>query len=505
MFALLSLTLFLGGGVEPKLSPTELAARIDEHILAKMKAAKVPPANPTSDAEFVRRVYLDLTGRVPDILSARDFIDNPAKDKRAALVRRLLADKRYSIHWANVWRSWLVADGSDQMFQFLGPQMEGFLREQLRENVSYDQLVTRMLLPSAGGTGAQVLYQSQQSRPENMASITTRMFLGVKLECAQCHDHPFAKWKKKQFWETAAFFSSNTATPMGAFINPGAQAVGKIKMPGNDKEITARFLDGKEPKISGDSRRALLDWMVARDNPFFARAAVNRLWEQMLGTGLVEPLDEESEDNPASHPELLTLLAKQFAANGYNLKYMLEAIVLSETYQRSSRQTHPEQTDYRLFARMRTRGLTPEQLFDSLNLVTGGDEDLDLTPGGFRPMVPASPRAEFLRRFPNQDRRGEQQTSILQALYLMNGDLVTDAVSVKKNKNLAIIANSTSVKTSRKVDQMFLIALNRKPTTAERERLVKYVDSGGPTKDPALALCDIFWALLNSSEFCSNH
>jgi hypothetical protein len=225
-----------------------------------------------------------------------------------------------------------------------------------------------------------------------------------------------------------------------------------------------------------------------------------------MGTGLVEPLDEESADNPASHPELLDLMARQFAANDYDLKYLIEAITRSAAYARTSKQTHPGQSDGRLFARMRTRGLTPEQLFDSLALATGGADTEPSAPVyGAAPFNPATPRADFLRRFPNQDRRSEQQTSILQALYLMNGTIVTDAVSLEKNENLRIIAQATSVRTPRRVEQLFLIALSRKPTAAESARLSRYVDRGGPTKDPARALCDVFWALLNSSEFCTNH
>jgi hypothetical protein len=487
---------------EPKWSPAELAAKIDEQIRVVQKREGVPAAPRSGDAEFVRRVYLDLTGRVPDILSVRDFLDDPSKDKRAALIRRLLQDSRYARHWSDVWRNWLLSE-NDPMSGFLRSGIESWLQDQLQANTPYDQLVRRLLLSDSGASGDAFLYQVQQYRPENMAAVTSRLFLGVKLECAQCHDHPFAAWKKRQFWEFAAFFASN---PSGrASGRAGQPGVGKIVLPSTEKEVAARFLDGKQPEITGDARRVLLNWMTAKDNPYFARAMANRMWEQLLGAGLVEPLDEESEENPASHPELLTLLAKQFSTHDYDLKYLIEAIVRSETYQQTSRQTHPGQAEPRLFARMRTRGLTPEQLFDSLALVTGVEEDIDRLPGSFRPMMPNSPRAEFLVRFPNQDRRAEQQTSILQALYLMNGPLVTGATSLKGNRNLAIIAQSTSVRTARKVEQLFLIALNRKPTDAERDRLVKYVDSGGATKDSAQALCDVFWALLNSSEFCTNH
>jgi Protein of unknown function (DUF1553)/Protein of unknown function (DUF1549) len=356
-----------------------------------------------------------------------------------------------------------------------------------------------------------VFVQANQFKAENVASSVARIFLGVKVECAQCHDHPFAKWKKRQFWETAAFFS-DLPDPLGQVDEQGRPRVnrrkaGEIKVPGGDKVAKAKFLDGKEPKVTGtDYRGALVDWMVRKDNPYFARAAVNRVWEQLMGIGLVEPLDEESAENPASHPELLTLMARQFAEHKYDLKYLIKAIVSSRAYQRTSRQTGPSQAYARLFARMKVRGVSPEQMFDSLSVATGHkDDDPPYDPRfGVQPNF-NSARADFVRRFPTPDKRTEQHTSILQALYLMNGTIVADATSLDKNKNLAIIAEGKSVPTGRRVDQLFLITLSRKPTKAERDRLVKYVDKGGPKKDPARALCDVFWALLNSSEFCVNH
>jgi hypothetical protein len=361
------------------------------------------------------------------------------------------------------------------------------------------------------GSGPAVFTQVYQYKAENVASAVARLFLGVKVECAQCHDHPFAKWKRKQFWETAAFFA-DLPDPLGQVDAQGRPRVvqrkaGEIKIPGGEKVAKARFLDGKEPKVTGnDYRGALVDWMVSKNNPYFARAAVNRVWEQLMGIGLVEPLDEESVENPPSHPGLLTLLAQQFAEHKYDLKYLIMAIVSSKAYQRTSKQNDPGQADHRLFARMKVRGLSPEQMFDSLSVATGHkDDEPAYDPRFGLQMNFNSARADFIRRFPAPEKRTEQHTSILQALYLMNGSIVADATSLEKNKNLAIIAEGKSVPTGRRIDQLFLITLNRKPAAAERARLVKYVDKGGPKKDPARALCDVFWALLNSSEFCVNH
>jgi hypothetical protein len=491
-----------------KLSASALAARIDEHIAAKYRELKAVLAPLADDSERVRRLYFDLTGRIPDILAARDFTDNPGKDKWNKLIDSLLGGDRYAVHFANVWRAWVLPDSGEQQVAFLLPTFEAWLRDQLKSNASYSSMVRGMVAGRAGsGGGTDILAQANQYKPEGLASMTSRLFLGVKLECAQCHNHPFARWQRKQFWEMAAFFSGMNVrgrNPFGGNLDQPSVA-GEITIPGTNRKVKAQFLDGKPPHGKGDLRPALVDWIVANDNPWFARAVVNRYWEYFLGTGLVEPVDEESVENPPSHPELMTLLAKQFAAHDFDLKYLIRAITSSRTYQLTSTQTHACQADPRLFARMKVRGLSPEQLFDSLALATGQKDDDGVNPYVYGRMDFATPRADFLRRFPSQDKRTEQQVSNLQALYLMNGKIVADATSLEHNRNLEIIARATTVPTSRRIEQLYLITLARKPASAERERLVKYVDKGGPSGDPALALCDVFWALLNSSEFCVNH
>ncbi|MBY0228470.1 MAG: DUF1549 and DUF1553 domain-containing protein [Gemmataceae bacterium] len=519
MNALLLVALLPGAGeakpLPAKIAAQALADRIDALIDKKLKGAKVPAAPQADDAELVRRLALDLTGRIPDLLSARDFIDNPSKGKKAKLLAKLLADPRYSLHWANVWRNWLIADAADLQLQAYMPGMEMWLREEMAADTSYDRLVRKLLTHDptrgggAGGRSPMAFWQANQNKPENMASAATRIFLGVKLECAQCHNHPFAKWKKQQFWEMAAFFAgygAPTYDPVKmVMVPPGGK--GEIEIPGTGKKAKPRFIDGTTPKEGSDWRETLADWMTAKENPWLGRAVANRVWESLMGTGLVEPLDEESVENPASHPEVLDELAQQFVANGFSLKYLIESIALTKAYGRTSKQTHPGQADGKLFARARVRGMMPEQLYDSLALATGNDDESETTTAmpGFRPFDPSSPRADFLRRFPNHDKRSEQQTSILQALYLMNGSLVDGATSLEKNKNLKVIAEATSVPTPRRIRQLFHITLGRYPSPAESARMVKYVEGGGPTKDSARALCDVFWALLNSSEFCTNH
>jgi hypothetical protein len=351
-------------------------------------------------------------------------------------------------------------------------------------------------------------YQANEMKPDNLSAATSRLFLGVKIECAQCHDHPFAHWTRKQFWEYTAFFAGIKPQSLNAGVFTPATddpRVHEIAMPGTEKKIQARFLDGKKPpwKEGVGTRTVLADWMTARDNPFFARAAANRMWEHFLGIGLVDPVDDFRDENPASHPELLDELARQFAANRFDLKYLIRAITASSAYQRSSRQTHATQADFRLFARMAHKGLSPEQIFDSLATATGF-RDLDPNAGRFGNR--GGVRVDFLVKFANPvDRRTEHQTSILQALALMNGRFIADATSLDKSEVLAAVIDSPFMDDRQRLDTLYLAALARPMRPAEVDRLVHYVATGGPSRNSRRALADVFWVLLNSSEFILNH
>ncbi|HEV3256978.1 MAG TPA: DUF1549 domain-containing protein, partial [Gemmataceae bacterium] len=303
-----------------------LAAKIDEHVAAAW-GAEVKPAPRADDAEFCRRIHLDLAGRIPSVTEVRDFLDDDRPDKRRLWVERILGadadDPSYRDanvnHFTNVWRRWLLAQ-TNQQGQFQQPALDAWLGQRLKANVGYDRLVRDLLTqPVAGDQGpgpaqgsAAVFYQANEFKPENLAGSTARLFLGVKLECAQCHDHPFDKWKRTQFWQYAGFFTD--VVPPGRQGQPSPR--GELKLPGQDKVVRARFLDGKEPewKDKAGTRATLVEWMTAADNPYFAPAAVNRLWTYFFGTGLTNPADEQGHETPAAHQELLDELARQFVA-----------------------------------------------------------------------------------------------------------------------------------------------------------------------------------------------
>ena len=244
--------------------------------------------------------------------------------------------------------------------------------------------------------------------------------------------------------------------------------------------------------------------MTARKNPHFAKSVVNRLWGHSFGTGIVDPIDDFGETNKPSHPELLDELSDDFAAHDFDLKYLIQAITASQTYQRSSRKTHPSQSEPQHFARMAVQGLTGEQLFDSIAVAVGHLES-------FQQQQPfqlnqTGPRAEFLELFaPDNNPSTERQTSILQALALMNGQFTATATSLDQSSTLTAVAEFPLMKTPDRIDALYLASLSRKPSPAERDRLTQHVESGGPSKNSKQALTDVFWALLNSSEFLFNH
>jgi hypothetical protein len=489
--------------------PQALADRIDRHLDAAIKKAKAIAAPTADDAEFLRRAYLDLTGRIPSPHDVHEFLGDKDADKRRKLIDDLLETPRHAAHYARLWRALLLpeadADAPARIFQ---PGFEAWLRQRFRSNTAYDRLVRDLLttpisadpkspqavLPRPSDPNPLAFFAAKEGRPENLAAATSRLFLGVQLECAQCHDHPFARWSRDQFWQQAAFFAGLNRHGDGAFA-PLSEDVSrhKLSLPGNSRVVTAVFLDGKKPTWDEDSkpRTVLAEWVTSPDNRYFARTAVNRVWGLLTGRGLVEPVDDFHDENPPSHPELLDELARSFVEAKYDLRFLIRGICRSKAYQRTSARTHASQDDPRLFARMTVKGLTADQLFDSLALATGyRDRD-----------GRGSTRSLFLARFTGQ---GKAETSIPQALTLMNGRFVEDATGLEKGETLAAVVGTPGMDTAQRIEALYMATLSRKPTQAERDRANRHIAKGGKGRE-AERLADVLWMLLNSVEFRVNH
>lgn len=478
-----------------------LAGRIDHHLRQSWQANKITPAGLASEATFIRRVYLDLVGRIPTVTETRTFLNEKNADKRHQLVQRLLKSPGHANHWATFWRrEWIPQ--TNQPGSPLVDEIESWLKQRLRDNVAYDRMAYELLTaPPSRGTEEETpatFLTASEFKPENLAANTTRAFLGINLDCAQCHDHPFARWTREQFWQTAAFFIrvSNEDWKRSQFV---------LEIPNTQRMVKPRLLDGQQPtwpsNLKANTGRILLTrWVTARDNPYFARNAVNRVWANLFGIGLVEPLDDLSRDNAASHPELLDELARGFIESGFDLRLLVSAMVSSQAYQLSAEFKQGTDVDPQMFSRAAVRGLTGEQLYDSLRLAAGlalEREDLD-------PLHAHQERKQFAEKF-RLERPGTAQRSILQSLALMNGKLTHSLTQGKSTPLLRSLSEAPFLSTEDRIEGLYLAALSRKPNQQELAGLVRHVNKGDASGHPGDALADIFWALLNSSEFNTNH
>jgi hypothetical protein len=477
-----------------------LAERIDQFINDRLAKERVPPAPPADGAEFFRRLSLDLNGRIPSSSQLADFLDDSRADKYRLWIYELMdgADNAplYVQHFTHFWRRQVLAQTPRQSDMVVAP-LEAWLRKQVEANTRYDRLAVGLLTdPQAAG-----FFMANENKAESLASRTSRLLLGVKLECAQCHDdRGGGKWTRSQFWEFAAFFAGLQQAPVESFVGrPRPQEVGppRIQVGETQTWAEARFPDGRSPdwKRAVTPRQALAEWVARCDNPWFARALVNRLWQYFFAVGLIDPVDGLGmENNPPSHAELLDELARQFVAHEFDLKFLIRAITLSRAYQRSGKQTHPRQSEPRLFARAATRTLTAEQLYDSLVLATG-----------YRPAPTgaAASRAEFLAPFDDPDSQpADFQASVQQALMMMNGRFSKEATTAARSTTVAAVIDRNRPRPlAKRIEDLYLATLSRMPRPDEMKRLLEYAAEG----DEKQTLRDIFWALLNSTEFVLNH
>ena len=411
----------------------------------------------------------------------------------------------------------------------LAPGFEAWLVSRLSDNTGYDQIVRELLTtpivrntsadPEPGGKPAadvMAYYLAKDASPENLASGTARVFLGIRLECAQCHDHPFASWKREQFWGYAAFFASIQKQTQGDLTVPSGEVADRweLAIPGTETIAPASYPDGTFPvrKYRVRGRQTLAQWMTSAKNPYFARATVNRLWCYFFGRGLVDPVDDMvAGDSRSSHPELLDGLAREFAGRHFDLKFLIRAIVSSRAYQLTSSAGAAGADDPAAFARMSLRGLAAEELVDSLRQAISPIPE----PARSAPTAAGSPNPrpaideDFASRFTMLgDRATEGASSILQALALMNGRTIAEQLTFERSETLAGLFGKNRLTADAQIETLYLAALSRKPTAAELEQGRALVLAGGSAsteQNRKSALVDIFWMLLNNGEFMFNH
>jgi len=508
-----------------KPDPAAVAAIIDRLVAAKLAANGVKPAPVADDATFFRRVNLALAGRIPLPADVRAFVADRDPDKRRKAIDRLLTSNGLVNHFTTLWRGWMLPEAvtNFELAYQVGP-FEDWLRSRLKANTPYDKLVTELVTaPMNGQPNGYVVpvadpgqanrpplapiafYQAKEGKPENLAAATSRLFMGIQIECAQCHNHPFARWSRDPFWGLAAFFGGIERVGQNNIYAPLREVLDRreLAISNTDRVVQAMFLDEKEPewKYKTSSRVTLAEWLTSAENPFFARAGANRLWGYLFGVGIVDPIDDFNDDNKPSHPELLDELAKAYAASGFDQRFLLRAICLSETFQRESSVAESNQQDPRLFARFPVQGLSPEQIYDSLAVaIMDGDEG----PGSAYLQNPGSGRRQFLETFAHAGRKTDAAATILQALTLMNGNLVAQATRAETSKTLGAIVSLPGLTAEERIEAIYLAALSRSPKPEELARALKHVATG-KEKDEAKRYADVLWALINGVEFRTNH
>ena len=469
--------------------------RVDALLAECWQTAGVTPAELASDSEFLRRAHLDLVGSIPKVAEVRAFLTDTRPDKRLRLTDRLLDSPGHVSHSAATWRRILLASSSAQQLEYI-PSLENWLHIKLTANAPYDEIVRDLILAEGQiqETGPSLFYAAVGNRPEEMAATSARVFLGVQLECAQCHNHPFDDWRQKDFWGYAAFFARVGPQQPQLAGNVKSAAAGEVMVPGTTEPVPPMYLRGDwaDPTQDGNRRQMLARWITSPDNPYFAKATVNRVWANLFGRGLVHPVDDLKATNLPSHPQLLDELARFFVISNFDLWQLHRVLAGTRAYQLSSVPATPDPPP-KLFAAMAIKTLTPEQLYDSL--ATSGLSNRAMNVGT---------RRMFLNSFRGPPGNvGDYTAGIPQALTLMNGGTTIGITSLDAALLQALSAPFFS--DEERLETLFLATVSRPPGAEERARYFAFIAAAASPEDRQRALANILWALCNSAEFTFNH
>ena len=499
------------GYQRPELEETNY---IDHHVHEKLHRLRVIPSELCDDSVFIRRVQLDLIGRLPTPEELEAFLNDTNPEKRSALVDRLIDTKEFTEIWVMKWAELLqIRTFPNQVSYKAALLYHNWLRARIAENTPFNEII-RELLRSKGGTFStpatnffQVELETKQLT-ENVAQV----FMGTRIQCAQCHNHPFDRWTMDDYYSFASFFAQvkrkKAEDPREQIIYDGS---GQIKHPVTKQNAKPRFLGGAVPPSSDKSRRELVaDWLASPDNPWFASNVANIVWAHFFGIGIVEPVDDVRVSNPPSNPALLDELAKQLVSYDFDFKRLVRDICTSRTYQLSTHTNVTNASDTRNFSRASSRRLRAEVLLDVISQATNTKNKFKGLPKGAKAVQIADGNTStyFLKTFGRATRETvcscevRMDPSLSQALHLLNGDTVNNRI-----KQGGVVRDLMKSKKSpgEIIDALYLRCLSRPATTVEQEKLISHVDAAEDDKALSEIYEDIFWALLNSKEFIFNH
>jgi hypothetical protein len=519
--------------------PAVNAGLIDKAIDARLAKEKIPASPAADDAEFLRRAFLDLTGRIPSGPKAASFLASSDPAKRAKLMEELLASPEFGQHLATLWVAQMVRKDANMIRPPDTKPLQKWLAQQFNENRPWSEIVREILTVEGPQTEKPqgiyyVLNGDSRGNPEpnTIARQSATLFLGQSIGCAECHNHPLLDWKQTDFWGMAAFFgrvklSGGGKAAVGAGITEmGGNGGGKgnnaipikvgrgasIFIPDTafknvGKEVPAKFLNADEASLAetGPFRPHLADWVTSAKNESFSENMVNRIWAQLFGKGFVNPLGDHNKENPASHPELLAELSRDFTNSGFNIKHLYRSICLSRSYQRTSVPVKGNERDEHLFSRMEVKVLTGEQLCASLEIALEtsnlflASKSTNKTRSGGLQQVAVSPREQFIAFYNTRDDVNEQTDfshGIPQALRLMNSEVFNTGGGLLERLGKL---NSPPEKY---IELVYLAVYARPPTAEESRDALAFVEK---QKTPADGYKGVLWVLLNSSEFMLNH
>ena len=493
----------------------EPANFVDQHVFAKLKTLGVPPSDVTDDSSFLRRSAIDIAGRLPTLEETTAFLADESPDKRARWIDTLLESSAYADLFANKWSAVLRNKRQNDTHKRGTFAFHSWIRQNLHANTPYDQFVGDILAATGEvGDHPPVNWYREVKDMNQQVEDTAQLFLGLRIQCARCHHHPFEKWSQRDYYGFAAFFSrvgrkpGATEAEQRIFHNEGA-AFAKHPRSGEQVPPTGLGAEAAELDPVDDPRRALVGWMTDPENEFFAKALVNRYWKHFFSRGLVDPEDDMRVTNPPANPELLDALATHFVESGFDLKDLVRTICNSKTYQLASEPNEHNVTDKQNFSRYYPKRLAAEVLLDSLNGVTKSTTSFSGLPAGtLAVQLPdQASKTYFLTVFgsPQSETACEcersQEANLAQSLHLLNSAEVQEKLSHDGGQAAAMAADEASA-TDDKIRDLYLTAFARVPDDEELAIARGHVEK---SEQPRQAYEDIIWALVNTKEFLFNH